>query len=956
MIDLNKLLTSLAIKFANKSAKKHFVEETPKFGLPDYTVSSVYKQDQIERIIIRPNSLISKSDHLQIDNEFRKYYFVQRIPDYLNPSTFAEILSLDDVDVEIAYKLFPRSSYDKASEIKDNLLMLGAQLLEAKSENYHTKSLHKLLDIQESALAKLEGGNENSFTERIFIIVKADSKKNLDYSCDYLEKFLKGKNILIKSLDNLQTDAYMETLPVGSKNNIIPGREILSEQVEQRYMLVKPQVQINKDSIIWGYDQSGLPLFFNQWTESPAYNWIMTGMTGQGKSVQGKTVFVNQCTLMIDERGQFNGGYVVIDPNQEYEDVVQLTNGVYVKLGPDSDTRINILDCMNLTRGEKLSQLEYVFPLLFGNETEGQLSAPQWDAIRRSLVKCYESKGIGHDYHISKGYKEQPTLNELYTQMNIDRSMLDSHTQKQSYEAMITRLTKFINVDGEYGQFAFMSESTKGVDFANLNRMAFSIQGVERSIKAGYMYLIIDNIWRQMAKNRENDGEKATKFMFLMDEVHMLFNNKFVRESINQMAAVARKYMVSMGFITQRISTYKEGSSDGEGSSILANTHVKIFLAQDDIEAAQIGKMYNLDKNTVDRLQTLGLGQFYMMVRANKYKFTRFLTNIVFSKGLELFETNAQKILDNRKRFAKEKQKLQAKFKENAIAGMNLHFKTKYAYQRYSELLSRKDLNEKDKKQFDEYDSKYKEFGMKSLSPSEAITYEYILFKEKAEQESSLVVKPEIKEVHVSQVHEKPELYYFVDQLDANSLDELEKMGYVTVTYRLSQKSSMTYVTKIQSHKHMSNITQKDATDYSSAKNAGKLSNDVKHAIDHHMMQVHAHSILSQFVNPDDIKMYESVEADIEFPGPDGNTYAIEAETGSQLYQETKLENKIKANDGKYGSNWVIYVPKAELVHQYVELLEKYSKISSEEAKGRVFYRTTIKEYLDNVFISGGNE
>ena len=110
--------------------------------------------------------------------------------------------------------------------------------------------------------------------------------------------------------------------------------------------------------------------------------WLAIGYEGRGindlynKNNLGErytniTSIINE--IMLKDALAY-GGYIIIDPNQEYEDVIRLTNGVYVRLTPDSNVKINILDCLNLTRGEKTSQLEYVFPLLFGAEKSGVFS------------------------------------------------------------------------------------------------------------------------------------------------------------------------------------------------------------------------------------------------------------------------------------------------------------------------------------------------------------------------------------------------------------------------------------------------------------------------------------------------------------------------------------------------------------------------------------------------------
>lgn len=963
MIDIDKLITLLSLRWAKKGERKIYVEEKPKYGLPSSTVATVYPKEQIERVIVRPNSIKSEMKQILVDNDYKRYFFVQRIPDEVDPTTFAEILSLDDVDLEIAYKLYPKTSFEKANEIRTSMKVLGGQIIDAKSENYDTDVLHEIISKQKEALHLLDAGVENPFRETIILIVKATNLKDLNYSSKLLDKELKRRNILIKPLDGLHLDAFTETQPLGTMAKVIPGREILSRTIERRYMLVKPQVQINLNSMIWGYDSTGLPLFFSQWEECNAYNILTTGSTGGGKSVLAKYILSGQLMMMVDDSGDFNGGFIIADPNNEYRDVVtKIANGTYIEFSPYSNIRLNILDCLNLSRGEKLSQLEYVFPLLFGENNA--LSENMWTVLRKALVKCYESKGIQHDYHVSKGYKEQPTTNDLYIQIVQDQKEAGTGSNlRQAFEAVLNKLSKFVDIDQngikEYGQFAFMAEPTKGIDVDKLERLGFSIQGVERSIKSAFVYIFIDMTWRLIEKNRKKaTDDAASRFLFFMDEVHMLFGNQFVRENINQMAAIARKYYVSMYFITQRLSTYKDG--DGEGSSILANTHVKIFLQQDDIEASQIGKIYHMDQGTVDRLQTLGMGQYYLMVKAKKYKFGRFLYNRVFQKGLQLFETNPQKIIENRKKWDKEKQALYRKFDLIAEKKMQDYFRDKDALKKYKKLAKDRDkLSEKELKQLKEYEENYLNFGINGLSESELTTYEFMKFEEQLDNpldESKLVDKQEVAKDDVIQA---PKFYYFVDQLDSDVLDELQKSGYITINYKTSRDSSLTYVTKIQTHVKHRAITQHDANMYGSAKNMARLDPEVKHAIDHHMMIVHSHSILRKFgVEEEKIKLWETSDVDVEFPGPDGNKFAIEAESGSAKLEHEHLKTKINRNNEKYGKNWIFYVPSQDTVKYYIEAFTKYSDtpITLDEAKERVLTRTQVYNYVSSIFMEVGKD
>jgi len=206
----------------------------------------------------------------------------------MNPATFADILSLDEVDIEFSYKLIPKNTFAKTEEIRHNLNILNGQLRELNPDSYMTDTINDVMSFQKQALKELDSGNEMAYTERIYVIVKAQSQEELEYSCSYLEKYLQSKNIQMKCLEKLQIDAMVDSSPLGTTNFIIPGREILSEDLTKRYMLVKPQIVVDPHSMIWGYDNNNLPLYFNQWEECAAYHWILTGMTGQGKSVLDK--------------------------------------------------------------------------------------------------------------------------------------------------------------------------------------------------------------------------------------------------------------------------------------------------------------------------------------------------------------------------------------------------------------------------------------------------------------------------------------------------------------------------------------------------------------------------------------------------------------------------------------------------------------------------------------------
>ena len=86
----------------------------------------------------------------------------------------------------------------------------------------------------------------------------------------------------------------------------------------------------------------------------------------------------------------------VVDPEREYEKIAKNLNGSIIKIGPNSQTYINILDIRKESIEDekgflatKISRLIGFFNLIFGelNEEEKAL-------LEEKLIQCYKEKEI----------------------------------------------------------------------------------------------------------------------------------------------------------------------------------------------------------------------------------------------------------------------------------------------------------------------------------------------------------------------------------------------------------------------------------------------------------------------------------------------------------------------------------------------------------------------------------
>ncbi len=148
-----------------------------------------------------------------------------------------------------------------------------------------------------------------------------------------------------------------------------------------------------------------------------------------GKSFYTKLMILRYRLLNIEQ--------YVIDPEREYEKIAKNLNGTILKIGPTSETYINILDIRkeSIEDGKgylatKIAKLIGFFNLIFG-----ELNEEEKAILEGKIIKCYEEKGITFDdnslyktdenkINIEPIFKESldmPLLEDLYNILGKDK-------------------------------------------------------------------------------------------------------------------------------------------------------------------------------------------------------------------------------------------------------------------------------------------------------------------------------------------------------------------------------------------------------------------------------------------------------------------------------------------------------------------------------------------------------
>ena len=322
------------------------------------------------------------------------------------------------------------------------------------------------------------------------------------------------------------------------------------------------------------------------------------GTSGAGKSFYTK--------LLILRYKLFGIKQYIIDPDREYGNLCKELKGTQIKIGPSSNTYINILDIRknSIEDGEngylatKIGKLIGFFNLIFGeiNEEEKAL-------IEEKLIETYRKKGITFDdnsLYINKKYKkfknerDMPILEDLYLVLGEDEK-----TKKFK-----TKLIPFVK-----GSMKFFNNYTN-IKLNNDLIIADVYDLGEDNLKYG-MYLFTDIFWDKIKENR-----KEKKAIYL-DEIWRLIgitSNKDVASFIYKIFKTIRKYGGSGVAITQDISDIFSLERGIYGKSILNNSSIKTFFALEEENIKILSQFANLSEKEKVEIKSLKRGECLMFV------------------------------------------------------------------------------------------------------------------------------------------------------------------------------------------------------------------------------------------------------------------------------------------------------------------------------------------------------
>ena len=541
--------------------------------------------------------------YLEIDD---LYYSGLIVVNYYREQNDILLKTLIETNINMNISIFYEKQ-DSYKTIKDLTYHIGNVGVELKESNQNREDIDIAAFTYNDAKyirKEIQVNNQDIYFLYIYITVYADNKKDLEYYLNKIEGIAESKGMQTRRANFREEEIFLTNLPIMENNKSIKEvarRNILTSGLLSTYPFISSTI-FDKNGIFIGTNIYNNSLVFIDRYDTEKYknaNMCIFGTSGAGKSFYTKLLILRYKLLGINQ--------YIIDPEREYNNLCEKLKGTQIKIGPNSNTYINILEIRkeSLEQGEsgylatKIGKLIGFFNLIFGalNEEEKAI-------IEEKLIKTYKNRNINFDDNslyktvknktVFKSPKEMPILGELYEILGQDKN-----TKKFQ-----TKLIPFVK-----GSMKFFNEHSN-IKLDNDLIVADIYDLGEENIKYG-MYLFTEIFWDKIKENR-----KKKKAIYL-DEIWRLIgvtSNKEVASFIYKIFKTIRKYSGSGVAITQDISDIFSLDNGTYGKSILNNSSIKTFFALEEENIKILSEFANLSEKEKIEIKSLKRGECLMFV------------------------------------------------------------------------------------------------------------------------------------------------------------------------------------------------------------------------------------------------------------------------------------------------------------------------------------------------------
>lgn len=463
------------------------------------------------------------------------------------------------------------------------------------------KRIEKAIETAEMQMNKYLDSEVTYVYQSMYVYLQADSLEELNALTDSVENTLMKLQLRPVVPTKAMYHAFWSAIPISENllrdytyqqsNTEVASSTFPFDDGEMLDLSPKSDIEgVNKDT------DSLIAINYQDKRNVLNQNMVVIGTSGVGKTTYMKMKILRYIAKGIK--------IFIIDPENEYTDIVERFGGDVVHLSSNADTKINPLEVFSDVIFDEDEDLgtEVTMELLVKNKIQRlkgffQVIKPDITQVEKSILDSvlrdvYRNSGVFQYTQLSEiSHDKWPILSDIYQQIEfMKKSDPDRYNKIEDFYFI---LDSYVNGSNT------LFNGTTNINI-NTDLLSFDLKALQNEPDSqGAAYLnTFSFLWDEITKN------KTENIKLFVDEFHFLTQNPDASTFFYQAYKRFRKYNAGAIAGTQQIQDVLEGTMDSGknvGQAIIGNSYTKVFFGLDSQGLEDIEDKLSVDFSEKER-------------------------------------------------------------------------------------------------------------------------------------------------------------------------------------------------------------------------------------------------------------------------------------------------------------------------------------------------------------------
>lgn len=563
-----KIITKTKKTVIDKNEEKQLLE-TQK----EYNEALAYVKDAISPAYMKiwPNKI-------QVNDTLARTFFVFAYPTFLEWNWLSPIINWD-VKFDMSLYVYPSDSGEIQKFLKKRLTQLHSERsINAEKWLVNDPAIEAQIQDVEELRHNLTRGQEKYFHLSLYITIYAESDDKLNKIGRDIETILWGRNVLQKQSFLRAEQGFITTGPF-CRDELGVYRNMSTGWVSTTFPFSSSTLS-HDDGILYGINTHNNSLILFDRFKSENANMCVFAKSGSGKSFAVKLEILRTLMMGTD--------VIVIDPENEYQALINQVWGSYLDVSLNSNQRINPFDLPLALKDQNekpwdLLRSGVINLLGLMNLMLGKMSAEEEAIMEKAIITTYSLKWITFDDDSILG-KNIPIMSDL-------EDVLDTMDGAKSLVTRIQKFTTWI--------FSGIFSQHTNIDLKEWLQV-FSVRDLDDMLRPIAMYVILNYMWNKVKSSNK-------KRLLVVDEAWNIMQHDDSAKFLYGLVKRARKYNLWITTITQDVEDF---IASPFGKPIVTNSSMQLLLKQSSASIDVLQNVFKLTEQEKYILLNAAVGQW----------------------------------------------------------------------------------------------------------------------------------------------------------------------------------------------------------------------------------------------------------------------------------------------------------------------------------------------------------